>query len=68
LVSKSTIVIFVIVFVILGLLLGFAESNGNSAVASFAKYRVDTDKMEINATDTEHESLRVWQPVPEGSS
>jgi hypothetical protein len=63
-VSKSIIVIFIMVFAVLGLLLGFAESIGNSGGASFAKYRVDTDRAEINVTDTAHESLGVWQPAP----
>ena len=55
--SKSTIVIFVIVFAVLGLLLGFAESIGNNGGASFAKYRVDPEKLEVNTTDSMNESL-----------
>jgi hypothetical protein len=55
---KSTITIFVIAFAVLGLLLGFAESTKidnagtSSGLGSFAKYRIDVDPLEINATDS----------------
>jgi hypothetical protein len=57
---KSTIVIFVIIFAVLGLLLGFAEStnvdNSSGGLGSFAKYRINTDPLEIDPTDSENGS------------
>jgi hypothetical protein len=54
---KSTIVIIVLVFAVLGLLLGFAESTkvddvSNSGLTGFAKYRFDPGRLEINTTDS----------------
>jgi hypothetical protein len=55
---KSTIAVFVIVFAVLGLLLGFAEStkidnaDTSGGLGSFAKYRFDVDPLEINTTDS----------------
>jgi len=54
---KSMIVIFVIVFAVMGLLLGFAESAkvsdvSNSGLTGFARHRIDPSNLEINATDS----------------
>jgi hypothetical protein len=68
-VTKSTIVIFVIVFAILGLLLGFAESSdntmniatkvdeNNTVQTKFSQYHIDLERLEIDPADSEFEDM-----------
>jgi hypothetical protein len=60
-ISKSTITIFLIIFALLGLLLGFAESvdvsnsERNVLETAYGRLRIDPDRLAINVTDDEIE-------------
>ena len=79
-VTKSTIVIIVIVFAILGLLLGFAESSdntmniatkvdeNNTVQTKFSQYLMDPKRLEIDPVDSEFEDLEEKPTVSQTTS